>query len=206
METNTIQPDVSRATLENKPNAILYGKKTIGFPFIFPDLEHLVNLLRDDKFGYMGNYCLKKMSTEEGMRYIHEQLVTGQILIWAIYTKEGRSAKRAGYAYLTDMSHFSCEVGGIMDIQFAKGLGKQLRRDKYTYAEDAFRSLIKYAFEKMGMQRVQSVVLEFNRRSIALDYKVGFKKEGVMRKAFDLDGQLTNLQIFSILKEEYTHG
>ncbi len=182
---------------------ILYGKKTIGFPFIFQDLDHLVKLLRNDKFGYMGKFCLKKMTEEQAGHYIHTMIINGELVIWSIYTKEGKASRKAGYAYLTDITPFSCEVGGIMDIQFAKGLTKQLRQDKYTYAEDAFRAMLRYCFEKCGIERAQSVILEFNRRSMALDYKIGFKKEGILRKAFEYEGQLVNIHMFSLLKEEF---
>lgn len=185
---------------------ILYGKKTIGFPFIVQDLEHFVRLLREDKFGYMGRMCLKKMSEIQAAQYVHNMILNGEIFIWSIFTKEGKASRKAGYAYLTDVTPFSCEVGGIMDIKFAKGLTKHLRQDKYTYAEDAFRSMLRYCFEKCHIQRCQSVILEFNRRSMALDYKIGFKKEGILRKAFDLEGTLINLHVFSLLKEEFKDG
>lgn len=185
---------------------ILYGKKTISFPFIYSDLEHLVTLLRGDKLGYMGKFCLKKMTFEQAATYIHQMVMSSEIVIWTVYTKEGKTSRKAGYAYLTDITPFSCEVGGIMDMKFAQGLTKHLRKDKYTYAEDAFRSMLQYAFEKAGMERCQSVILEFNRRSMALDYKIGFKREGVLRKAFEYEGQLINLHIFSLLKGELSDG
>lgn len=194
---------IEASSLEKKESFILYGKKTISFPFIFQDLEHLIKLLRDDKFGYMGKFCLKKMTEEQAANYIHNMIINGDLCIWSVFTKEGKASRKAGYAYLTDTTPFSCEVGGIMDMQFAKGLTKHLRADKYTYAEDAFRSLLKYCFEKTTIQRCQSVILEFNRRSMALDYKVGFKKEGILRKAFDLEGTLVNLHVFSLLKGEF---
>lgn len=186
-----------------KESHILYGKKTISFPFIFQDLKHLITLLREDKFGYMGKFCLKKMTEQQAANYIHSMIVNGEICIWSVFTKEGKASRKAGYAYLTDITPFSCEVGGIMDMQFAKGLTKHLRADKYTFAEDAFRAMLKYCFEKANMERCQSVILEFNRRSMALDYKIGFKKEGILRKSFELEGALVNLHVFSLLKEEF---
>lgn len=191
---------------EKKSNGILYGKKTIGFPFIYGDLEHLINLLREDKLGHMGRFCLKNMSVEEACRYIHVMMVNNEITIWTIYTKEGKGSRKAGYAYITDITPFSCEVGGIMDISFAKGLTTQLRKDKYTYSEDAFRSMLNYVFNVLNLERCQSVILEFNRRSMALDYKLGFKKEGVLRKAFEFEGKLINLHMFGLLKEEFNNG
>lgn len=185
---------------------ILYGKKTISFPIIYDDLGHLVSLLHEDKMGYMGKFCLKNMTIEQATEYAHRMIMSNEIVVWSVFTKEGKASRRGGYIYLTDITPFSCEVGGIMDINFAKGLTKHLRSDKYTYAEDAFRALLKHAFEVGNMERCQSVILEFNRRSIALDYKIGFKREGIMRKAFEFEGKLINLHIFSLLKEEFCHG
>lgn len=189
---------------ENK-SAILYGKKSIGFPIVFGDLDHLATLLVNDKQSLLARFSLNKMTIDQAKEYIHGLLLSGQIICWCFTTKEGRKSRKIGYAWLADMTEFTATVVGILDKQFARGLATNIKKDKYTYTEDAFRAMIKYGFDNLGIIRYQSETLESNSASLHLQRKVGFKKEGVMRKAFKIEDQYHNLVILGLLKEEYDH-
>lgn len=51
-----------------------------------------------------------------------------------------------------------------------------------NYGEEAIRSIIKYAFEKMNLHRLEAEVIEYNKTSIALVEKLGFVLEGTLRR------------------------
>ena len=88
--------EVKQEQVVEKPSAILYGKKTIGFPFTAVDLEHFVKLHMEDKQAYMGRFCLKNMTEEQAKEYVLRMIFTDVIHIWTIYTKNGKSSQRAG--------------------------------------------------------------------------------------------------------------
>lgn len=181
---------------------VLYGKKCVLFDFTPVDLPQFVKLHREDDKGYMMNLSLSKMSDTEATQYITMMLLTKQIKIWSCYTKE-RNAKCLGFIYLTDMTSFSCMVSGIMDKEVAKGLLKQIRHNKYTYAEDCLHTMVKACFNGMGYNRVETKALAKNRKSLALSKKVGFVQEGTARGAFKMDDEFYDIILLSLLKKEW---
>jgi hypothetical protein len=182
------------------PNTII-GKKVILFGFEPQDLEHFIKLHREDRHGYLQKYCLKEMSEEEAKKYFTALLVTGQLLIFTVMTKEGKASRRGGYIYLSDISTFACSLTGIMDKEFIKGLTRQLRRDKYTYSQDTINTLVDWCFGNFPtMERIETSIVTENKPALALVQKCGFIKEGILRHYLKVDGQYKNVQIFSILR------
>lgn len=63
--------------------------------------------------------------------------------------------------------------------------------------------ILKHAFFDMNLVRVELGVLENNIRAISLYERVGFKFEGIKRSSVFKNGNLQNLIIMSILKNEF---
>ncbi|MFC1588328.1 GNAT family N-acetyltransferase [Planctomycetota bacterium] len=63
----------------------------------------------------------------------------------------------------------------------------------------ACSAMIDYAFDELGMKRMEIWVFEENKKSVAIPERLGFKKEGVLREAFPK----LNLAIYGILKNEW---
>ena len=68
---------------------------------------------------------------------------------------------------------------------------------------DALKALIKYCFDELQLNRIESVWLADNHASAALHKKVGFKQEGTKRQAIFCDGRYHDMCIGSILVDEY---
>ena len=181
---------------------VFYGKKVILFDLVKDDLEHFVKLHRDDTKGHLQAMSLHKMTEEEALEYTKAMILTNQIKVFSVMTKEGKASRRIGFIYLGNMTSFSCAVSGIMDNSIAKGLMRQLRKGKYTYSEDSFNTIIKNCFNK-GYRRIETSALVSNRRGVALIKKVGFKEEGRARKACRLDeDKFVDILRFGLLKED----
>lgn len=88
----------------------------------------------------------------------------------------------------------SClEVGGdLMREYWGQGL-----------MTEALKSLIQYGFEHMGLNRIEASTNSKNTRSIRLAERVGFKKEGVLRKKYFYNGEYHDDIVYSLLKEEW---
>jgi [ribosomal protein S5]-alanine N-acetyltransferase len=67
----------------------------------------------------------------------------------------------------------------------------------------SLQRIIEFAFLKMKVVRIQGIVLEENTSSIKLLTKLGFQKEGILRKYKFFKQKNTNIAMFSILKEEF---
>lgn len=73
-----------------------------------------------------------------------------------------------------------------------KGFGKQ-----------ALLMLLKFAFKKMNLYRLEAEVVDYNDKAKSLFEKVGFVLEGRLREAKYNDGKYYDLLRFGLLKHEY---
>lgn len=71
------------------------------------------------------------------------------------------------------------------------------------YGYKAMEALIKFAFNKMNLHRLEAEVIEFNDISIKLMEKLGFTKEGVLREAKYSDGKYRDIYRYGLLKKEW---
>lgn len=198
---NIVEEAQKIANVENKTTVTLKGRKTMLFPFNVVDVKNFIRLHRNDRKGYLGQFCFKYMTEIEAMNYLHLLVSTNQIHIWSVFTKEIKS-RFVGFVYLSNIEKYKCTISGVMDVDFAKGLTRELRRDKYTFSEDAFRALINHVFTSTII-RIEADCTEGNRLSFNLCKKVGFVQEGIRRKAMEMDGEFYNVIYMSILREEH---
>lgn len=180
---------------EEQKQATLIGQKTLLLPFAEYDLGNFIRLHQGDKDNNMGRLCLKEYTDEQALFYITGLLNTAQVFIWTVYTKEDDPVF-AGFIYITNVNQYMVSLHGIADKNFSRKKG---------LAEDAAKILIKYLFNK-GVNRIETDVCESNKVALALDKKLGFVKEGVLRNHVIKDNGFENLVILSILKEEYDRG
>ncbi len=68
---------------------------------------------------------------------------------------------------------------------------------------EALLGLVRYLFEKQGLQRVTLDYYTGNTRAADLYRKMGFVDEGVGRNATCKDGKFYDLNLMSILRDEY---
>ena len=107
-------------------------------------------------------------------------------------THEG---KFAGEIRLTRIRWFNrkSELSIILKKEFqGKGIGTE-----------AMKTLINFAFDKMNLYRLEAEVLEFNTASIKLVEKLGFSKEGTLRKAKYARGKYWDIFRYGLLREEW---
>jgi len=70
-------------------------------------------------------------------------------------------------------------------------------------ATDSLKTLVKYGFENLGLHRIYAIIFEFNKPSIKLFEKCGFKFEGKHREVHYVKGRYWDELIYGILREEY---
>jgi RimJ/RimL family protein N-acetyltransferase len=110
---------------------------------------------------------------------------------------EHRAQKKAiGCAGFIRIDHFT----GKADIGY--WLGKDYWRQGLGY--EAVGALVKYAFTKLKLQRLEAAIYKENRVSQALARKLGFRKEGMRRRASRslATGNLHNVMIYGLLKTD----
>lgn len=78
--------------------------------------------------------------------------------------------------------------------------------DKYRskgYGAEAKELLLGYAFNTLGLHRIESCAMADNARSLAYLRKSGYIEEGVQRQAIFKNGKWVDLVSFSILESEW---
>ncbi len=68
----------------------------------------------------------------------------------------------------------------------------------------AARALCQYAFEELGLNRVEIRCAVGNTRSCAVAERLGFAREGVMRQYAAREGKFDDVAIYGLLAEEWT--
>lgn len=85
--------------------------------------------------------------------------------------------------------------------EFSIFISKNYRNKKY--GEMALKTLEKVAFKKIGVSRLELNCFSENKAAIALYKKCGFQYEGTLRKKEFLDGEYRNIDIMSMLRNEF---
>lgn len=71
------------------------------------------------------------------------------------------------------------------------------------YGTDAVRTIVRYAFSELGLNRVELEVYDYNPRAIRAYEKAGFRREGVRRQALYREGAFHDIYSMSILREDW---
>ncbi len=71
------------------------------------------------------------------------------------------------------------------------------------YGTDATRTLLRFAFEQLGLNRMELEVYDFNPRAIRAYEKAGFRRDGVRRQALYRDGKFHDVYLMGILREDW---
>ncbi|MBR0257904.1 MAG: GNAT family N-acetyltransferase [Synergistaceae bacterium] len=88
----------------------------------------------------------------------------------------------------------------------AEGLGIRIAKREIRsrgLGTDAQLTLMRYAFEELRLNRINASVLSYNAPSLKMCEKVGFKVEGVKRRAIYKGGKFHDLVILGCLKSDY---
>ena len=137
---------------------------------------------------------LAPMTAEEADRWyarLCEGLAKGH-LTWAIEV-EGRCIGTAGL-HAIDETHRRARYAVAIFDPAAWGQG---------FGTEATRLVLAYAFDTLGLHRVDLRVLSYNRRAIACYEKCGFRPEGIERECALVAGEWHDDIMMSVLEHEY---
>jgi len=179
---------------------ILNGKRTTLVPISEEDIEYFHFLLKHEGM-MLGETYFKDF--DSFFAFAASQILKGRWMVWTAWTKDGKGARKFGFVILNNLTDFKLNVAGLTDKSVMKGILKLLKRsDKYTYAEDSFRTILDYAFDELGMHKVSANCLAKNTAAKKLMEKVGFEKEGKVKDEVKIDGKFYDLLLFSKLNSK----
>ncbi|MBI4403653.1 MAG: GNAT family N-acetyltransferase [Deltaproteobacteria bacterium] len=68
------------------------------------------------------------------------------------------------------------------------------------------RTLLRYLFEKLELNRIEMRCAPANSRSHAMARRLNFSREGVLRECLLIGGKYDNLTLYSLLRKEWLDG
>ena len=71
------------------------------------------------------------------------------------------------------------------------------------YGTDATRTMLRFAFEQLGLNRVELEVYDFNPRALRAYEKAGFRRDGTRRQALYRDADFHDIHLMGILRAEW---
>ena len=133
-------------------------------------------------------------TTKDAESFINRSL-DNKLYNFAIVLKENN--KVIGGTQLTNIDfNYGIAGGGIWIAENYQGKG---------YGSEAFGARIKYAFEVLGLRRLENGYFKDNIRSRNMQYKFGYKDEGIKRQRFisKATGKIEDEYITGLLKDEW---
>lgn len=105
--------------------------------------------------------------------------------------------KAIGGTQLTDVSLSNGTAGG--------GIWINEKYQGFGYGSEAFGARIKYAFEVLGLRRLENGYFKDNEKSHKMQLRFGYKDEGIKRKRFvsKATGNIEDEYITGLLREEW---
>jgi RimJ/RimL family protein N-acetyltransferase len=86
---------------------------------------------------------------------------------------------------------------------FSYGLGIAAAHRRCGYASEAIRLVLRYFFDELRYQKVTVHIYGFNEASIRLHERIGFQREGCMRRVGFTNGKHFDVLIYGLTVEEF---
>ncbi len=171
----------------------LTGKKVILRPIELRDARRFVDWMNDPEITRLARGNANKLTLAGEKEWIRSiPKLRGQ-KHFSIDTHDGVHIGGIGFKTINKLSS-NGEIGITIGDKRYWGKG---------YGTDAMRSLIDYGFKKLGLHRIYVYVFAYNKRSIAMNKKLGFRKEGVLRDGASYKGKFHDELVMGLLKSEW---
>ncbi len=102
----------------------------------------------------------------------------------------------------------TCTLFAINESQGRAELGYALGHEYWGhgYMKEALTALVDFAFGKLGMRRLEADVDPRNAGSLHAIERLGFRREGVLRERWKVNGELQDSVVLGLLSHEWRPG
>lgn len=99
----------------------------------------------------------------------------------------------------------TCTLAWLSAEHARAELGFVLAQEKWGrgYMREALPVLIKFAFDTLGLHRLEADADPRNVRSIKLLERLGFQREGYQRERYNVNGELQDAVLFGLLRPDW---
>jgi RimJ/RimL family protein N-acetyltransferase len=123
---------------------------------------------------------------------IHGHFAAGDLYQWGVARREDDRIIGTCTLFAITLPHKRAELGfAIARSQWGKG-----------YASEAAGAIVRYAFDAMGLHRLEADVDPRNPASIRTLERLGFQREGYARERYHLGGEIQDAVLYGLLRSE----
>lgn len=177
---------------------IIESERLILRSWEYEDIDELIeglNNINVSKWLAAVPYPYTKKDAEEFIDYAKQLDKDSKGMMLAIVLKENN--KVIGGTSIESINKKDGTAGG--------GIWLNEKYQKNGYGTEAFSTRIKYAFEVLGLRRIENGYFTGNEKSKNMQHKLGYKDEGIRRKKYLClaTNEYTDECITGLLKEEF---
>jgi len=121
---------------------------------------------------------------------IHQGFATRRLFQWGITLASEPTVVGTCTLFHFERTHRRCEVG------FALGRSSWGR----GIASRAVSTALRFAFDELGVHRVEADADPRNERSLRLLEKLGFQREGLLRERYHVNGEIQDAVLLGLLR------
>ncbi|MGB5132138.1 MAG: GNAT family N-acetyltransferase [Steroidobacteraceae bacterium] len=102
----------------------------------------------------------------------------------------------------------TCTLFAINEAQGRAELGYALGQEYWGcgYMKEALTALVDFAFGELGMRRLEADIDPRNAGSLRAVERLGFRREGVLRERWKVNGELQDSVVLGLLSHEWRPG
>jgi len=170
------------------------GKFVTLRPIEEEDLEFVRTLFNDPELESLVVGWSWPVSRYQHKKWFEKISADTNSIRYIIETKEDGPVGTSGWQPIDWKNRIAASIG-------IRIINKQLRSKGIGI--DTCMAMLKYIFDELQLNRTDSEVIEYNKASIKLLEKLGYKLEGVRRNYIYKNGKYYDLLLYGLLKEEY---
>lgn len=173
----------------------IYGKKVLLRAMEPEDMEDFRIMTNDPEMEYLLGGWSYPVSKQQQQEWYANAINSKNNLRWTVVSIEDTTI--LGMVNLVDIDWKNgTAVHGIRLLQ-----GEAYRHK--GYGTDAVSAIMRYAFDELRLNRLETTILEYNVFSQALFRKCGWKQEGIKRESVYRKGIYYNQQMWAITATDY---
>lgn len=163
---------------------------------IEPDDREILFAISSDLISQKANNSIKFPESGKNMeKWLEENYILSPVEDSFSFIIENKNNEVAG---IITTHHCDRKSG---NFSYGASIHEKYRRR--GYAIEAILMVLKYFFKELRYQKVTVDINSYNKNSIKLHEKLGFKQEGCIRRAIYNDGQYFDSLIYGLTIEEF---
>ena len=130
------------------------------------------------------------------LREIHDHFRARTLFQWGIAPRAGGAVLGTCTLFRWEARHRRAEIG------FALGRARQGK----GFGTEAVGLLVAFAFQVLGLHRLEADADPRNEPSLRLLERLGFRREGYLRERYHVNGEVQDSVLLGLLRPEWEAG